>query len=191
MSIDVQYPKVSGLAADVQDSMNKYFADRTNTPKASAYESDRLNVEAGQLERPTELFCNYLVRYNRNGLLSLTMDDYLYSGGAHGGTIRTGYTADVKSGKTYALKDLFTPGTDYVTVISEEVGKQIVEQGLATLVPFTAIRPDQDFYLSGHSLVIYFQQYELMPYSYGFPEFRIPLSSLETVLVPEIAGISQ
>ena len=35
--------------------------------------------------------------------------------------------------------------------------------------------------------MVYFQQYELMAYAYGFPEFSIPMSSLVRMLAPELA----
>lgn len=187
LSVDIQYPKVAGLAPAIQEPMNSYFADRTNGAKAEADRAEKTNVEAGLTRWPTQLFLNYTVAYNQKGLLSLTFDDYLYAGGAHGSTTRTGYTVDVNSGKSYTLKDLFLPETDYIAVLSAEVARQIEEKGLAPLAPFTEIRADQDFYINDDSLVVYFQQYELMAYAYGFPEFRIPMSSLADVLVPELA----
>ena len=58
------------------------------------------------------------------------------------------------------------------------------------LNPFEMIREDQDFYIEGDTLVVYFQQYELMAYAYVFPEFRISMSTLSDVLAPELASIS-
>ncbi len=188
LSIDVQYPKFTGLEQSVEQQLNAYFAERIEIPKAHAYVAERQNSQE-IFYRPTQLFCNYLVQYNRNGMLSLTLDDYLYTGGAHGGTIRSGYTFELESGRLRELKDIFAPDTDYVTLLSTHIAEQIRHQDMLTLIEFTSIRPDQDFYLSGDSLVIYFQQYELMPYAYGFPEFRIKLSSLRSWLHPEFASL--
>lgn len=190
LRIDMQYPKLSGLDAAVQAQLNAFFADRTAPAIADAEQSERDNIADGLLRWPTELFLNYNVAYNQQNLLSMTLDDYIFMGGAHGSTIRSGCTVDIKTGVSYALKDLFLPGTDYVNLISTEVAKQIAAEGLAPLEPFSQIRADQDFYIKDGNLVVYFQQYELMAYAYGFPEFRIPLTSLKNVLVPELAARS-
>jgi inhibitor of cysteine peptidase len=190
LRIDMQYPKVVGLDPAVQGQMNAYFANRTGPAVEQGYESEKANVDAGWLERPTEVFLNYSVTYNQQNLLSMLFDDYLYTGGAHGMTGRHGYTIDIKTGVSYALKDLFQPGTDYVSLLSAEVRRQIDERGLTTIgiAPFTKIREDQDFYIYDGNLIVYFQQYELMAYAYGFPEFKIPMASLKSVLIPELAA---
>lgn len=188
LTIDMQYPKISGLSPEVQDPMNAYFAERVKPALEQGYESER-DSKAGPVSWPTDLFLNYRVAYNQKGLLSIVFDDYLYMGGAHGGTERYGYTADIKTGRVFELNDLFRPEADYVSLLSAEVRKQIEAMGIEPLSPFTEIRSDQDFYIEKDSLVIYFQQYELMPYAYGFPEFRIPMASLTDVLAPELAGI--
>lgn len=188
LGIDMQYPWISGLDAAMQDKMNAFFANRTAPALEQAYQSERDSIAAAEYHWPTELCLNYTVTYNQQSLLSILFDDYIYMGGAHGSTLRTGYTVDIKTGTSYALKDLFAPGTDYVSLLSVEIDKQIRAQELPVLVPFTKIRDNQDFYIKDGNLVIYFQQYELMPYAAGFPEFSIPMASLSSVLAPDVAA---
>lgn len=190
--VDVQYPKVSALKSQaVQDAMNAYFANRISDLLAQGYQSEKESIEGGWATRnPTEVAANYTVALNEKGFLCLLFEDYLYTGGAHGMTTRSGYLVDVKTGKTYeTLKDLFKDGTDYVSLLSAEVKKQFDESGLPLLQPFERIRPDQGFYIKDGDLVIYTDLYEYTPYAAGFPEFRIPLSSLADVLVPELAAL--
>lgn len=138
------------------------------------------------------MVANYTVECNEGGFLDFLFEDYLYTGGAHGLTQRSGYLADVKSGKAYlALKDLFKDGTDYISLLSAEVKKQFDALDLPLLQPFERIRPDQGFYIKDGDLVIYTDLYEYTPYVAGFPEFHIPLSSLADVLVPELAALSR
>ncbi len=189
LSVDIQYPKVVDLPAGVRDPMNQYFSTRFEDARAQAYESQKASLETGSVRWKTELAVNYVVTYSENGLLCVLFDDYLYQGGAHGGTMRTGYTADINTGESYTLEGLFRPNTDYVSLLSAEVAKQIQAMGIEPIVEFSIIRPDQDFYLKDGYLVLYFQQYELMAYAYGFPEFRIPMESLSGVLASELAAI--
>lgn len=188
LQIDVQYPKIVGLDLTVQEPMNAFFANRTSPAVEEGCASEKTNIETGELRWPTQVVLNYRVAYNQKDLLSIVFDDYLFTGGAHGITGRHGYTADIKTGVSYALKDLFLPGTDYVSLLSAEVQEQIEEKELATLGTFTKIRDDQDFYLYDDNLIVYFQQYELMAYAFGFPEFKIPMASLKDVLIPEMAA---
>lgn len=192
--IDLQYPKLSGLESrDVQDAMNAYFASSPDAMLQQAYQNEKDMIAGGYTQWPTEASRNYTVEYNQNGFLGLLLDNYLYLGGAHGSTIRTGYFADVKTGKTYAtLKDLFKDGTDYISLLSPEVKKQFDAMGEgAALASFERIRPDQGFYIKGNDLVIYFDVYEYTPYAAGFPEFHIPLPTLSNVLVPELAALAK
>jgi hypothetical protein len=190
MKIDAQYPVIAGLAHEVQEPMNAFFAERIKPAIEQGFRSDKANKAYEDFVLKTEVVLDYRVAYNQNGFLSIVLDDYIYTGGAHGITGRHGYTVDINTGKTYDLKGLFKPGTDYISLLSEEIALQIEQQNLMLLNPFEMIREDQDFYIEGDTLVVYFQQYELMAYAYGFPEFRISMSTLSDVLAPELASIS-
>lgn len=118
---------------------------------------------------------------DRPDLLSVTMH---YAGFlppmAHPVHLRASVTANPKTGRVYSLSDLFVDES-YVDVLSEVVALEIEAQELPLLVTFEKIAPDQDFYLTESHLVLYFQHYELVPYAWGFPEFRVPLASLKSI----------
>ena len=121
------------------------------------------------------------VHVDRPDLLSVTMD---YSGYmapmAHPVHWRVAVTANPKTGEVYSLSDLFVDER-YLEVLSEAVRRRIEDQELPLLVEFEGIAPDQEFYLTHDSLVLYYQLYELVPYAWGFPEFAIPLYELEAI----------
>lgn len=128
----------------------------------------------------------YEIKLNGKGLLSLTLDNFTYAeGAAHGLTLRKSLTADLESGKIYALEDFFLKGSDYRGVLSEEIKQQIRERDIPLTTPFERIGPNPDFYLTEKGLVLYFQQYEYTPYVWGFPEFLIPYSRLTGILDPK------
>jgi hypothetical protein len=101
---------------------------------------------------------------------------------AHGMTVIKSLTFDLQKGKLVALKDLFKPGSGYVKRISELIKVQIKERNIPLLVDFTAIKPDQDFYIADKALVVYFQLYEITPYAYGFPMFPISVYDLQDII---------
>ncbi len=189
LTVDAQYPRILGLDPEIQEAMNAYFRERAKRAVDQGLLSEDQSAKADPVRWPTQVFLNYRVTYNRGGLLSILFDDYLYTGGAHGGTVREGYIVDIERGKRLGLADMFTPGTDYVSLLSRNIGEQIRAEGTEPLSPFERIREDQDFYVEKEALVIYFQQYELMAYAYGFPEFRIPWGELSEVLSPELTSL--
>jgi hypothetical protein len=109
MKIDAQYPVIAGLAHEVQEPMNAFFAERIKPAIEQGFRSDKANKAYEDFVLKTEVVLDYRVAYNQNGFLSIVLDDYIYTGGAHGITGRHGYTVDINTGKTYDLKGLFNP----------------------------------------------------------------------------------
>lgn len=97
------------------------------------------------------------------------------------------YTIDKRTGKRLKLKELFPEGTDYVTLISENIKAQMraqmaADEGVIYFVDdkdlqeynFDKISEEQNFYIDEKGrLVIAFDEYEVAPGSMGAPEFVI------------------
>ena len=98
--------------------------------------------------RQTDVTAHYELKTNERGVLSLTLWNYAFSGGAHGLTIQNALTFNTETGKAYALKDLFKPGSDYVAKLSAIIEAEIKTRDIPLLVEFNSIRPDQDFYIA-------------------------------------------
>lgn len=131
----------------------------------------------------TEVWGYYEVKTNERKVLSLILSNYAYTQkAAHGMTYMKGLTFDVESGKDYALKDLFKPGSPYVQTLSKIIKEQIKKRGILLLDDFTEIKPDQDFYIADKCLVIFFQLYEITAYVFGFPMFPISVYELENII---------
>lgn len=131
----------------------------------------------------TEMIGTYEIKTNERNVLSLTLSNYAYAyHHAHGLTLLKSLTFDVQTGKSYKLKELFKPGSDYVKVLSDIVKKQIKDRQIQTLEPFTQISPNQDYYIADKALVIFFQLYEITPYYYGFPMFPISVFDILDII---------
>jgi len=172
--LDVYYPVVAGLKnTNVQKKIN-------NTILNLAYE---LIKDQGYYENPeTNITGYYEIKTNERGILSLALNNFAFSGGAHGMTIMKSLTFDVETGKQYCLNDLFKPGSNYIDVLSQIIKKQIKERDIPLLTEFNRIRPDQDFYIADKTLVIYFQLYELTAYAYGMPQFPISVYEIQDII---------
>lgn len=96
------------------------------------------------------------------------------------------YHIDKATGAQVTLKDLFRPDADYVSVLSNEVRRQMEEQmakgDSQAYFPeeFTAIAPNQNFYWNTDgALVLVFDEYTVGAGSVGMPEFVIPSAVCE------------
>ncbi|MFF2479500.1 DUF3298 and DUF4163 domain-containing protein [Paenibacillus sp. NPDC058071] len=145
--------------------------------------AQQLVNDQGSLDDPrSEMQGFYEVKTNEKDILSLSLFNYAYTGGAHGLTLQTSLTFRVSTGHAYKLSELFKPGSNYVARLSEHVAAQIRTRDISTLEPFHAIRPDQDYYVADRSLVLYFALYELTPYAFGFPYFPISVFDIEDIV---------
>ncbi len=179
----IYYPQVTGLTnRQVQERINRIIYNQVN-----GMIRDQEKYQTGT---PTEMVGHYEIKTNERGLLSLTLTNYAFSDHmAHGFTLLRSLTFNVNSGKLYRLSDLFSPGSDYVKVISRSIDAQIKARGIPVVNPFTAISPEQEYYLADKAMVIYFQLYELAPYYWGFPMFPISVYELQP-MAPDQSPIS-
>jgi len=181
--LDVEYPVVEDLLnKNVKQYINSVLMSIVNT----------LIEQTDYYQNPiTEVTGRYYIRTNGKGILSISIEMYWFSGGAHGMTVLKSVTFDVATGRIYRLQDLFKENSDYVKRLTDIIKRQIQERDVPVIVDFTSIEPDQDFYIENATLVIYFQLYELAPYAYGFPTFKIPTQEIEDILRKDLIRKSE
>jgi hypothetical protein len=174
-SIKLKYPKISGLSnAAVEQSINNTLKQMIMNFAAGA-EHDLAN--RSQQDHPYEYDANYIVSYNQNGVLSLVTEQYAYTGGAHGITLRQAYTFSLKDGKTLLLGDLFGANPSYKKQLNAKLTKLLKADG-GYLGGFTGLNTEKYFYLKEGKVVLFFQLYEYTAYAAGFPEYTFSFKEL-------------
>lgn len=182
IAVDLKIPVISGMKNQaVQNKINAQLAEDAKNfagqvEKQADEEMPRIR-KSGSAVNGYTVRTSYEVTYNKNGLLSIPFMFMQYTGGAHGLEVKRPYNFDLSNGKNLTLGDLFKPGTDYKGMINAEIKKQIqANQGkyFSGQNGFQGIKDNQDYYLSDNALVIYFQEYEIAPFAFGHPEFKIP-----------------
>ncbi len=124
--------------------------------------------------------------------LCIRFDATINAGGS--GQYSRCFTFDKENDNVVELCDLFLDESDYISVISEEIIKQMTSQvqngegdyfipgGIWAEECFQAIAPDQNFYINAQGLlVIVFDEYEVAPGSMGMPEFIIGSEVLDAI----------
>lgn len=187
MEVDLEYPQLSGMAdQSLQSRLNSnWAADAEAFKKEVASTLDEYIASSQEYDftpNPYSAYSRYQLCYQNDRLLSLYIDFYQYTGGAHGMTVRQPHNIDLQSGNTITLDKLFIPGFDYQTLINAAVQAEIDKNPEIYFegpdMGFTGITADQPYYLEEDALVVYFGLYEIAPYAAGIREFRIPLASL-------------
>lgn len=194
LKVTLQYPQIDGIENKlVQDEINALFKQLAENAakegaKNAAELAEYVKEHPGNPNK-CETYFNYHVKYNQNNILSLVFLNYQYARGAHGSTMQTSYTIDLETGKQYSLKDLFKENSDYVSIISDGVKAKLTERNLMNvlLVPFDKIREDHSYYITNDTVVVYFQQYEILPGAAGIQEFSTDFSLLSKLFIePDI-----
>lgn len=173
-------PTVNFLYPSVYRLKNYIVQNRINCSIQSLMY--RIILDLPHLDLTTYITGSYEIKTNERNILSLSLTGMGEFGGAHPKTTIKSLTMDIKTGKVYQLKDLFKPNSNYIEIISEIIAQQIEERNIPLLNDFDKTRPDQDYYIADKSIVVYFQQYEIAPYSEGFPYFVIPIYDLQSII---------
>jgi predicted secreted protein len=195
-SVTLNIPVISGLSSHTAESkINKLFEQEAMTWKAGVEADFNDYIKecqtAGYPIRPYELLSKYTVCTQNNRFLSLYVDYYQYTGGAHGGTDRRAYNIDLKTGQVITLKNLFNKNYDYKTLINQVINQEIAKKPDDYFTGdegFKGINDKQRYYIKDKQLVVYFSQYEIAPYCAGFPEFKIPLSKFKGNYRTDLVG---
>lgn len=124
-----------------------------------------------------EIYRNYEITFNSRNLVSLYADEYIFTGGAHGDTIRASQTWDFNYNTLLQLYE-FYPRNPYLLLgIFKNISNQILKnpdiyfEDNCNLV-LNTFNP-QNFYLTPRGIVVYFQHYDIAPYSSGIPTFNV------------------
>lgn len=173
LKIDVVIPEVKGLDSNLNEVIGEWTDNWIKDVESVLKDYGQY---AGAEPSPYELVSYYKVVNNDSKILSLYIDYYQFTGGAHGITTRIAYSVDKSTGKILNIKDLFKDNYNYKNIIDEEIKKEIskdkdkyFDEGKV----FKGIDDNVKFYISGDNLIIYYGTYELAPYVAGIIEFPI------------------
>lgn len=160
-------------------TLENYIKTKLFTDAISTYEYNSAN---GYPIMVFEVISEFNITYNNKYLVSLYEDKYEFTGGAHGNTIRTSQNWNLQEGSFIPLSSFYPNNPYYLINILKNINSQIKSQIEAgndyyfdnycelVLETFNI----ESFYVTPSNIVIYFQQYDIAPYSTGIPVFYIP-----------------
>lgn len=188
-AIDISYPRFAGTTADFS-IVNRRLADaaaqgaRETTPTADAgvEREQEWSAEGGYtLYRPAP------------DAITVSRSFWAYTGGAHGYGSVTCTLVDLRSGKTVGPADVFIAGDrwlrEMVTLVAGDLRKQFKENpgfddALEPAKLTKTMRDGGRYCWQAGKLEVYFNQYEVGPYSSGPYTVEIPYARLKPLLRP-------
>ena len=191
LTYNIKYPVITFSNYDIgKTSFNQYNLEKAKKLEhivvTELYEDAKktydYNISNGYPVMVYEVILDYTITFNDEYIVSLFYDQYEFTGGAHGNTIRTSQTWDLCIGKQLPLSYFYPDNPNYVTEILREINNQIkyqIEAGnnyyfdnYCELILETFKL--ENYYLTPGGIVVYFQQYDIAPYSSGIREFYLP-----------------
>ncbi|WP_170314998.1 DUF3298 and DUF4163 domain-containing protein [Saccharibacillus brassicae] len=186
--INIRYPELAGSGAGIA-KINAALKQHAQSFLKS-FEADMKEFGPLSGEMHYEADANYMISYNKNGLFSAVMQDYSFYGGAHGGTVQTGYNFNLKTGAEVPLKQLLKANPKAFGELDKKVAAAFKKAGsLLSEDGFKTIGSKPGFYVRNGGFTIFFQQYEYTPYAAGIPSFDFTFASLLPKGTDPFAGL--
>lgn len=146
-----------------------------------AVEQYKGDIENGYPVRVFEALIIFKITYLCSRIMSIYSDKYEYTGGAHGNTFRESETWNLRSCKLLELSQLVCCPPDYksfiLSVIEEKISCEpdYYFENYKELISKTF--DEKNYYCKSECLVVYYQLYDIAPYSSGIREFSMPYSA--------------
>lgn len=187
----IEYPEIiSSNYCNGKNNFNRYNKEKTlmleNYIKtklyADAVSTYEYNLSNGYPIMVFEVISEFNITYNNDFLVSLYEDKYEFTGGAHGNTIRTSQNWNLQTSCFIPISYFYPNNPYYLINIIKNINSQIKAQidsrnnyyfdNYCELVLETFNL--NSFFVTPNNIAIYFQQYDIAPYSSGIPVFYIP-----------------
>lgn len=194
ISISIRYPKVTlcrnpsaqrSINSQIQAQVNRFYYYASNDLYWQAISDYKNSLENKFPFHPYDAVLQYEITYNQHCHLSLYYDQYTYTGGAHGNTVRASDTWGLWDGQSIPLSGFFPAGQDYRALLIDKITRQADERMQQNPGIFFENYRDlisesfneEHYYLTPSGIAVYYQQYEIAPYVTGIVVFTIPYTA--------------
>lgn len=193
VSVKISYPQLVNLQnKEVQDKINllleSYFLEALQNYEE--FISDSEYIADYPADWAFYFETTFRATYLTDEFLSVVMDYYEFTGGAHGNHFSQGYNFKLSDGELFYLSDIIKESQfeNLSLFCEQEIIKQFDVNSLADILfnDEISLNEDQDFFINPGHLVIQFDPYEIAPYSMGSIEVEISFDRIKNLLKPNI-----
>jgi hypothetical protein len=164
----------------VSDTINALFEDFI-----VSYEPDMLS----EPDWDWEFICDYAIEYYSDHMVSILLEIYEHTGGAHGNVyyICLNINEEKGSAEYFELEDLFLQDMDYQSKLSPLIISALKKQEAAWILDGSVERIDPDqcvFNIIPGGLQFTFAPYEVGPYAEGPHWVTVPYKKIKDIIDP-------
>ena len=185
------------LKAAVEAYYNDMYAEYQELSESNIKEAEQVNSDTATDTTDDEVpyVLNYANDYYTEvkrcdeGILSLIVTEYSFTGGAHGSSVQLGVNFDVKTGEQISclgdLGDVVTEAYDFV--MDQINSSESFQEGLfpewqdTVEMRFSGNAEDLSMWMDAGFVYVAFQQYDIAPYAAGIITFAIPYGCLTNI----------
>jgi hypothetical protein len=195
------YPELIGINSAAAKDFNELVKKRV-VEMNDGYRKDLASMSLEDIKSlPGEITLSNDVSYDvilaNNELISLSLSDYTYTGGAHGGTSSFPINYDLKNNRELQLADIFEPNADYLKTISDyaiaNLKKNVGEMSDDKWISEGAAPKAENYRswnLTKKGVMVIFDQYQVAAYAAGPQQLIVPYEKLQSVLRKDGAAAS-
>lgn len=196
LDVTAEYPELTGAAnAAAFNQLVKSSVEK----EIAAFRKQILGLSAADLKTLPAGMNNYIdisydVEYADNDLISISLLEGTFSGGAHPNYNYFTITYDLRTGRELKLSELFKPGARYIEAVSDYAIRDLKSRkdpesgeslGLAQDVFEDGAKPKAENYknwnITRKGLMFTFDPYQVGPYAAGPQTVIVPYARLKAI----------
>ncbi len=148
--------------------------------------ADDINTDLDNM-LPYTFDCTYSITYLDDNTISILLDYYELTGGAHGMPYRQAYTFDLNTGNQLQLKDILNLSETDITEFVKNAFKNNIEQNPDNYFTGAVETVDSehfmyDFYIEPNKIIFFTQAYLLEPYANHYQPTIVNIEELQNKL---------
>lgn len=189
----LQIPNFTGevnprILSHINENIKNDIMEFKSQMEDAASDSAKEMKNQGKHFIPYEISNSYLVTYNKDNILSVSLIYHEYING-RSSYVRTSYNYNLETGESMPLRSLFKPGVNYIDILNRKVRATLQKNSQLyppdALQRFKGIAEDHPYYLDNNNLNLFFGFNEIAPLSGEIPVIKIPLSELSGIINPQ------
>lgn len=202
--VDLTYPVAKNGKAETRKAINQFVStllaesigfgeeDKraiTVTQATQQFFSDYLKAKKEFMDEPESWMVesNAEVLYQNDQILSLSIEVFSYTGGAHGNFYRTIENFDLNNGKPLQITDVIADTTAFKQIAEAafySARKEVEEESFSKEDYFWGdpFFLPANFGITSKGILLFYNPYEAAAYALGTTEFTIPYKRVEGIL---------
>lgn len=185
LELYIEYPQADGPYSEISErTFNSFYLKKARIENRRArsvnfYEAVK-NYNFSKRENFPFMVNSFRITFNAETVskeyISLLFDEYTFTGGAHGMTVRTSDTWNMKKGRRVTLREICLECSDKRVIA--EIKRQISESSEDDFFDNAEVLAEKyydskNFYIKDGDIYIFYPLYSIAPYSSGFKSFKI------------------